>query len=216
MFSQNNCLTRFVYLLKHDSHLGIDQDVSTAYCRSSSGEQRVGLLVPPRLLVIGGCITNLTHGWRVLIRLRSDKRSRKPFIDILRWTISFMTERLLFGICMLCNRPFTQVNRKTAVSRNEASPCILCKIVHTPLQRNARKDYWLKCLHPHYQRSRIRLFSPVIFTQISAQSRNLDPNFRLIPSSQPKFPLNPVILMVILRIPHPLHTFIPESRPILL
>ena len=104
-----------------------------------------------------------------------------------------MTERLLFGICMLCNRPFTQVNRKNAVSRNEASPCILCKIVHTPLQRNARKVYRPKCLHPHYQRSPIGLFSPVIFTQISAQSRNLDPNFRLIPSSQPKFPLNPVI-----------------------
>ena len=38
MFSQNNCLKRFAYLLKHDSHLGIDQDVSTAYCRSSSGD----------------------------------------------------------------------------------------------------------------------------------------------------------------------------------
>ena len=70
-----------------------------------------------------------------------------------------MTQRLLFGICMLCNRPFTQVNRKKAVSRNEASPYILCKIIDKPLQRNARK---------------------VIFTQISAQSRNLDPNFRSI------------------------------------
>ena len=110
--------------------------------------------------------------------------------------MSFMTEWLLFGICMLCNRPFTQVNRKKAVSRNGASPCILCKIVHTPLQRNARKICWPKCLHPHYQRSPIGLFSPIIFTQISAQSRNLDPNFRLIPSSQPKFPLNSVILMV--------------------
>ena len=211
MFSQNNCLTRFAYLLKHDSHLGIDQDVSTAYCRSSSGDSvdlPLNGTISTTTVASDWCITNLTHGWRVLIRLRSDKRSRKP--------ISFMTERLLSGICMLCNRPFTQVNRKTAVSRNEASPCILCKIVHTPLQRNARKDYWLKCLHPHYQRSRIGLFSPVIFTQISGESRNLDPNFRLIPSSQPKFPLNPVILMVILRIPHPLHTFIPESRPILL
>ena len=132
------------------------------------------------------------------------------------YAYAFMTQRLLFGICMLCNRPFAQVNRKKAVSRNEASPCILCKIVHTPLQRNARKVCWPKCLHPHYQRSPIGLFSPIIFTQISAQSRNLDSNFRLIPSSQPKFPLNPVILMVILRIPHPVHTFIPESRPILL
>ena len=132
------------------------------------------------------------------------------------YAYAFMTQRLLFGICMLCNRPLAQVNRKKAVSRNEASPCILCKIVHTPLQRNARKVCWPKCLHPHYQRSPIGLFSPIIFTQISAQSRNLDPNFRLIPSSQPKFPLNPVILMVILRIPHPVHTFIPESRPILL
>ena len=44
MFSQNNYLTRFAYLLKHDSHLGIDQDVSTAYCRSSTGDS-VDLLI---------------------------------------------------------------------------------------------------------------------------------------------------------------------------
>ena len=124
-----------------------------------------------------------------------------------------MTQRLLFGICMLCNRPFTQVNRKKAVSRNEASPCILCKIFSAMPERSIDQNVSTHII----KRSPIGLFSPVIFTQISAQSCNLDPNFRLIPSSQPKFPLDPVILMVnILRIPHPLHTFIPEYRPILL
>ena len=34
-----------------------------------------------------------------------------------------------------------------------------------------------------------------------------------IPSSQPKLSLYPVILMVIFGIPHPVHTFNPESRP---
>ena len=61
--------------------------------------------------------------------------------------------------------------------------------------------------------------SPPTLSKVSnrlIQSRHLHPNYRSIPSSQSKFPLNPVILMVILRIPHPVHTFIPESRIILL
>ena len=109
MFSYNDCLKRFAYLLKHDSHLGIDQEVSTAYCLSSSGDSvdlPLSGTISTTTVAIDWCITNLTHVWRVLIRLRSDKRSRKPFIHILWWTISFMTEWLLFGICMLCNRRF--------------------------------------------------------------------------------------------------------------
>ena len=32
------CIRRFVYRLSHDCHIDIDRDVSTAYCRPSSGD----------------------------------------------------------------------------------------------------------------------------------------------------------------------------------
>lgn len=50
------CIKAFVYHLCHDNHLVIDRDVSTAYCRSLSGDSVdrycwVGLLRLCALLV---------------------------------------------------------------------------------------------------------------------------------------------------------------------
>ena len=59
------CIKGFVNRLSHDCHIDIDHDVSTVYCRSSSGHS-VDLLsrtiVPPCLLVIDVSRTLLIVG----------------------------------------------------------------------------------------------------------------------------------------------------------
>ena len=57
-------------LLSHDCHFDIDRDVSTAHCRSSSGDN-VDLLsrtICTTVVVSDWCIRNLAHRWWVLIQ----------------------------------------------------------------------------------------------------------------------------------------------------
>ena len=59
--------------MSHDCHFDIDHDVSTAHCRSSSGDsvdllsRTVILYHLDDLIVRDWCITNLAHGWWVSI-----------------------------------------------------------------------------------------------------------------------------------------------------
>ena len=62
------CIKGFVYCLSHDCHIDIDHDVSTMYCRSSSGGSVNLLSICATMLVDDWCIMNLAHGWWVLIQ----------------------------------------------------------------------------------------------------------------------------------------------------
>ena len=60
----------FVDRLSHDCHIDIDRDVSTAYCRSSSGDS-VDLLsrtITTMVVIVTDVFTNLAHGWWVSIQ----------------------------------------------------------------------------------------------------------------------------------------------------
>ena len=54
-----SCIKALVYYLSHDCNFDIDRDVSTAHCKSSSGDgvdlvsPQYGLFLPPWLLVTG-------------------------------------------------------------------------------------------------------------------------------------------------------------------
>ena len=54
-----SCIKGLVYRLSHDCNFDIDRDVSTAHCRSSSGDgvdlvsPQYGLFLPPWLLMTG-------------------------------------------------------------------------------------------------------------------------------------------------------------------
>ena len=54
-----SCIKGLVYRLSHDCNFDIDRDVSTAHCRSSSGDgvdlvsPQYGLFLPPWFLVTG-------------------------------------------------------------------------------------------------------------------------------------------------------------------
>ena len=54
-----SCMKALVYYLSHDCNFDIDRDVSTAHCKSSSGDgvdlvsPQYGLFLPPWLLVTG-------------------------------------------------------------------------------------------------------------------------------------------------------------------
>ena len=59
------------YRLSNDCHFDIDRDVSTAHCRSSSGDS-VDLLsrtICTTVVVGDWCITNLAHSWWVSIQI---------------------------------------------------------------------------------------------------------------------------------------------------
>ena len=57
--------------LSHDCHIDIDRDVSTAYCRSSSGDS-VDLVSrtiwTTVVVIVTDVFTNLAHGWWVSIQ----------------------------------------------------------------------------------------------------------------------------------------------------
>ena len=61
-------LKGLVYRLSHDWHFDIDRDVSTAHCRSSSGDivDLLSRTTGTTLVVSDWCITN--HGWWVSIQ----------------------------------------------------------------------------------------------------------------------------------------------------
>ena len=64
------CIKGLVYRLSHDCYFDINRDVSTAHCRSPSGDS-VHLLsqtICTSGIVSDLCITNLAHGWWVLIQ----------------------------------------------------------------------------------------------------------------------------------------------------
>ena len=66
----NISIKGLVYCSSHDCYFDIDREVSTAACRSSSGDS-VDLLsqtICTSLVVSDWCITNLAHGWWVSIQ----------------------------------------------------------------------------------------------------------------------------------------------------
>ena len=66
----SNYIIGLVYKLSHDCHFDIDRDVSTAHCRSPSGDC-VNLLsrtICNTVVVSDWCFTNLAHGWWVSIQ----------------------------------------------------------------------------------------------------------------------------------------------------
>ena len=66
----NISIKGLVYCSSHDCYFDIDREVSTADCRSSSGDS-VDLLsqtICTTLVVSDWCITNLAHGWWVSIQ----------------------------------------------------------------------------------------------------------------------------------------------------
>ena len=70
MSRHNISIKGLVYCSSHDCYFDIDREVSTADCRSSSGDS-VDLLsqtICTTLVVSDWCITNLAHGWWVSIQ----------------------------------------------------------------------------------------------------------------------------------------------------
>ena len=64
------CIKSLVLSFVSRFHFDIDRDVSTAHCRSSSGDS-VDLLsrtICTTVVVIDWCITNLAHGWWVSVQ----------------------------------------------------------------------------------------------------------------------------------------------------
>ena len=59
-----------VLLFSHDCHNDIDRDVSTAHCRSPSGDivDLLSQTICTTVVVSDWCITNLAHGWWVSIQ----------------------------------------------------------------------------------------------------------------------------------------------------
>ena len=115
----------FNFIVSHDCHFDIDRDISTAHCRSSSGDS-VNVLsrtVCTTVVVSDWCITNLANGWWVSIHDNQSlpQRTAEGSVSSFHNTNNAL-DRNSPTMSKVCNTPITNNHCGTTQEKNNRFP----------------------------------------------------------------------------------------------